>query len=336
MRILLIAPEFYGYWDATRWGLEQLGHDVAVSIYDRRARLRDSFTYARDVHIPRKFRGKNPNPELHRRALELLREPINRTDYDAVVVINGAVVGSEVFEPLRRRGIPVVLWLQDELSRLIFHTADSLRVFSGVGTYSAGDVAYLQSQNVNAELVPNGFDPRLVVQGEPSSRDVVFIGARSAHRESTLLALADAGVPVVAYGNDWSHRLRDRARALSWERPALSNRPNVTRAEASRLLYDALCAINIHVPGIQDGINPRTFEICGVGGLQATDRQDISTYYEAGRELLIYESIDELVAMIERVRVDRDFATAIRSAGRQRTLSEHTITQRCQQLINLM
>lgn len=44
MRILLIAPEFYRYWEATKWGLEQLGHEVEVSVYDRRATMRDSFS----------------------------------------------------------------------------------------------------------------------------------------------------------------------------------------------------------------------------------------------------------------------------------------------------
>ena len=68
-----MVPEFYGYWDATRWGLEQLGHTVQVSVYDRRATLLDSFTYARDVHLPRKLRGRNPNPELHRRAVKIVQ-----------------------------------------------------------------------------------------------------------------------------------------------------------------------------------------------------------------------------------------------------------------------
>lgn len=337
MKVLLIAPEFYGYWDAVRWGFEQLGHDVEVSVYDRRGSLRDSFTYAVDVHIPRKLRGRNPNPELRRRAHKIIGPPLSAGRYDSIVVINGAVVGSEIFEAARSRGIPVVLWLQDELSRLILHTTESLRVFSAVATYSARDVAALQSQGLNAALVPNGFDTRLELSGRPTSRDVVFIGARDAHRATVLTSLAAKGVPVVAYGNEWSHRLRDRARAMSWEqRPDLRSHPNVTRNEASHLLYDALCAVNIHVPGIQDGINPRTFEICGIGGVQATDRVDIADYYEPGKELLLYHSTDELAEMIQRIAAEPDVAASIRLAAKQRTLAEHTIVHRCRQLLGLM
>lgn len=317
-------------------GIRAAGHDVEVSVYDRRATLRDTYTYARDVHFPRKLQGKDPNPELRRRAHSIIRGPLDAGRYDAVVMTTGAVVGSEIFEPLRRRGIPVVLWLQDELSRLILFSMDSLKVFSAVGSYSANDVALMQQHDVNAALVPNGFDNRLALSGTPAGRDMVFIGARDPHREAVLTGLARHGLPVVAYGNAWSHRIRDRVRALSWERPDIKSFPNVTRAEASRLLYDALCAVNIHVPGIQDGINPRTFEICGVGGVQATDRADIGDYYEPGVELLTYHTVEDLADTIQRLARDPRRASEIRDAARQRTLAEHTIVHRCQQLIDMM
>lgn len=246
------------------------------------------------------------------------------------------MIGSEIFEPLRRRGVPVVLWLQDELSRLLFHTMDSMRVFSAVGTYSASDAAMMQAAGIPTALVPNGFDPRLSVSGSPSQREVVFIGARSDHRAEVLVGLSQHGLPVVAYGNEWSHQLRHRLRSMSWRRPSVASRPNVTREEASRLLFDALCAVNIHVPGIQDGINPRTFEICGIGGLQATDRLDIADYYEPGKELLQYESVDELAELIRRADTDPVWAGKIRAAAQRRTLEEHTIVHRCRQLIDMM
>lgn len=211
-----------------------------------------------------------------------------------------------------------------------------MRVFSAVGTYSANDVVAMQGEGLNAALVPNGFDPRLEITGTPTQHDVVFIGARDKHRTEVLLELTRQGLPVVAYGNKWSHRLRDRARALSWSRPDIESRPNVTRERASQILFDALCAVNIHVPGIQDGINPRTFEICGIGGLQATDRADISEYYEPGTELLLYTSPEELAEVIRGVAVDPDRAREIRAAARRRTLAEHTIVHRCRQLVGMM
>lgn len=140
----------------------------------------------------------------------------------------------------------------------------------------------------------------------------------------------------MAYGNAWSHRLRDRARALSWTRPDIESRPNVTRTEASQLLFDALCAVNIHVPGIQDGISLGTFEICGIGGLRATDRLDIADYDEPGKELLQYVSVDELAELIRRAGGDPAWAGKIGAAARPRTLEEHTIVHRFRQLIDMM
>ena len=309
---------------------------VQVSVYDRRATLLDSFTYARDVHLPRKLRGRNPNPELHRRAVKIVQPVLDARGFDAILVVNGAVLGSEIFASARRRGVPVVLWLQDELSRLIFHTIPTLGVFTAVGTYSHRDVEFMRSSGINAALVPNGFDNRLTISGEPRGRDVVFIGARDAHRESVLMSLSARGLPVAVYGNEWSTRMRHRARALSWTRPPLKNFPNVSRETASQLYYDALCAVNIHVPGIQDGINPRTFETNGVGGLQATDRFDIGDYYTPGEEILLYSSAEELGEMIAQVQRDPSWGRAVRQNARRRTLADHTIVHRCRQLVDMM
>ena len=55
----------------------------------------------------------------------------------------------------------------------------------------------------------------------------------------------------------------------------------------------ARASLNLH--GDQDGFTMRTFEACGVGGLQIVDRADVDSLYDPGSELLVFNSTQELV-----------------------------------------
>ena len=122
-------------------------------------------------------------------------------------------------------------------------------------------------------------------------------------------------------------------RTLDWARPEVPAGPDVSRETAAHLQYDALVALNLH--GDQDGFNIRTFETCGVGAIQMIDRRDVASLYEPGREVLVFDGAEELIALVERVRRDRDWAGAIRRAARARTLAEHTFAHRCTRLLEL-
>ena len=72
----------------------------------------------------------------------------------------------------------------------------------------------------------------------------------------------------------------------------------------------------------------RTFEASGVGGLQIVDRVEVERYYDPGKEVLVYESEEELIEVCQRIFADPQWAHIIRVAGQKRTLSEHTFDQR--------
>lgn len=82
-------------------------------------------------------------------------------------------------------------------------------------------------------------------------------------------------------------------------------------------------------------MNPRTFDIAGVGGLQLVDRSDVAEFYEPGREVLVYGSVAEAVDLVDRARNEPEWANGIRTAARRRTLAEHTIGRRCRRMIEL-
>ena len=65
-----------------------------------------------------------------------------------------------------------------------------------------------------------------------------------------------------------------------------------------------------------------------MGALQVIDRPDVDRYYIPGEEVLVYESIDELIEICTRIFRDPKWARKIREAGQKRTLAEHTFDQR--------
>jgi spore maturation protein CgeB len=201
-----------------------------------------------------------------------------------------------------------------------------------VASYSPLDVAELRAAGIDAHHVPLAFDPARADPPEPSD-EVVFIGARYPNREDLLLDLADRGVPVRAYGRDWSTRTVDRLRSWSWRRPDVPAWPEVPRPRAGAIMAGALATLNVH--GDQDGFTMRTFEAAGVGGLQLIDRADVDALYDPGVEVLPFADAAEAAELARRARVDRTWAVGVAEAARARTLAEHTFVHRTRALAAL-
>ena len=72
----------------------------------------------------------------------------------------------------------------------------------------------------------------------------------------------------------------------------------------------------------------RTFEVCGVGGLQLIDRPDVGELYEPDRELLVFTNTEELIEGALRALGDPSGTERIREAAQRRTLAHHTFDHR--------
>ena len=162
------------------------------------------------------------------------------------------------------------------------------------------------------------------------SDEVVFVGARYPGREALLTDLATSGVPVRAYGRDWSGHPVDRLRTWRLRQPPVPHGRDLPRADAYAVMAGARATLNVH--GDQDGFTMRTFEACGVGALQLVDRADVSRHYEPGVELAVFGSPEEAAELARRAATDRPWADGLRAAGRARTLAEHTFVHRARDL----
>ncbi|MDQ4488837.1 glycosyltransferase [Sinomonas sp. ASV486] len=330
-RLLLVTPTFHGYHRGIARALEERGYEVVTHCYDAFATLGDKVRNKALFELPARI-----GIDSHRaaaawatkRTLEVLRE----VNPDRIVVIKGDTLGPDFWDEVDRRELPRILWLYDDLHRHRY-THDFLREIGPVVSYARSEADSLVENGVNACWVPNGFDPDLASPPSTRTEEIVFVGSRYPNRVSLLERLHDAGLPVRAYGRQWSHHPLDRLRTWEIGRPGLRSERDIPLERAYTVQAEAAAAINVH--GLQAGLAMRTFEVPGMGGLQLIDRPDVADFYEPGVETLVFGSPDELVELGRRALRDHVWAERIREAGRRRTLAEHTFAHRIERLDTL-
>lgn len=327
-RVLLVSPSFHGYSSSIANALRRLGHDVMVCHYDAAATPVEQAWVRASVELPGRL-GIPPEPRKARMATQRALEALDESRPEVVLVVKGDRLEADFFDALDgvagRPRVRRALWLYDEIRRTR-HTHDSLARYDGVASYSAADVDSLSTQGLTAVHVPLAYDPSYDPAAQPRLLDTVFIGARYPVREELLKHLVTAGLPVRAYGRDWSEHPYDRLRTWSWRRPTVPGFRELPRREAYEVMTSAASTVNSH--GDQDGFTMRTFEACGVGAVQLIDRADVSEFYEPGREVAVFSDADELVELAQRAVGDERWAAGLRESGRRRTLDEHTFDHR--------
>ena len=79
----------------------------------------------------------------------------------------------------------------------------------------------------------------------------------------------------------------------------------------------------------RDQIKGRNFEVPGCGGFLLTGRaENLEAYYEIGREIVCFESTEELIEKARYYLAHEDERAAIARAGYERTMKEHTYAHR--------
>ncbi len=321
-RLLIVTPAFHSYHVPIARAFRQLGWDASAFCYD-------SFTTAEKwelklrSELPQRL-GRPDSGAVAAKISERARAALHTARPDRVLVIKGDVLTETFWDALDRPQVPRTLWLYDELRRTKLTDAILDRVDS-IASYSQGDTAALTASGRVAHHIPLAFDDGTAIR--PQHLDAVtFVGARYPKREELLVSLHRAGVPVRAFGRDWSTHPFDRARTWSWARPGIPAGRDITLNETYSVMAGSPATLNIH--GDQDGFTMRTFEAAGVGGVQLIDRADVAEFYEPGREVAVFSNTDELVELARRAITDDRWGDAMRRAARARTLAEHTFAHR--------
>ncbi len=214
---------------------------------------------------------------------------------------------------------------------------ERLRQFDLILTSFPHYVSDFLQLGIRSEYFRIGFDPRVLDAlgpAPPPDSDVVFVGALNAlrHRSGNrVLGRAARQLPIEFWGYDlrgvppWSP-IRRRYRGEAWG------------LEMIRVLRSARIVLNRHIA--EAGVfanNMRLYEGTGAGALLLTDAKDnLSDLFLPGREVVTYESADDLVENARFLLSHEDERAAIAQAGQARTLRDHTYAVRMAELVEIL
>jgi spore maturation protein CgeB len=110
--------------------------------------------------------------------------------------------------------------------------------------------------------------------------------------------------------------------------------PSVMGIDMQTLLKQSKVTFNIHADEAFGNVgNMRMFEATGVGTCMLTDTGDnMSDLFEEDKEVVTYRTIDEAIEKVNYLLDHPDEAEQIAKAGQARTLRDHAIMNRVQQI----
>lgn len=153
---------------------------------------------------------------------------------------------------------------------------------------------------------------------------VSFIGSTYGNRKQWVDDLNQRGVHVDVFGYGWPNGpvpVEDIARIMR-------------ESQVSLNFGDSGIVIEAGKPVRSRQIKARVFEVPGAGGLLVTEKAEhLSGFFEPGKEIVLFEGIDDLVEKIEFLLAHPDKRDAIAEAGYERTKAEHSYESRFSPLI---
>jgi spore maturation protein CgeB len=182
----------------------------------------------------------------------------------------------------------------------------------------------LKTLGLRAHFLPEAMNPAWhKVNYKTIGNDIVFAGNTYDYRHFLIRRLLDAGCQhIKLYGNR-PPRWADK------DIKELFQNKFIVKDEKSRVFGEGLACINSTAMTEGNSINCRAFEIAGAGGLQIMEyRPAIEDCFEPGKEIVTYESIEELMDKISFYRNNVDASKSIRMAAYDRVISSHTYQHR--------
>jgi hypothetical protein len=283
----------------------------------------------------------NPDaPDWHRAGrlafnADLLRqvaEAHRKTPFDVFFsYLSGYWVSPETIRAIGDLGIVTVNISLDDLPK--FRSRRTAGVYAGcvdiapeydlcITTQASADTRKYVAVGARPLFLPPGCIPSLVPDSPPVAREphVLFVGLRYGVRETLVLHMRQAGLPVQVMGRGW---------AESGE-----------AAIADMYAAQSRALINLgfgYVEGSASlvGLKGRDFEAPLTGGLYLTSyNPDLAPCFEIGREIACYKNPRDLVEQARYYLAHPDEATRIGAAGRARCLRDHTWHRRFETLLS--
>lgn len=325
MRWLIVGPSFDdSFTENVAVTVRAMGHEARTMPQQAGSRLAKR-VLAEGRHLIHRVAPNTPWPE------ERWAVSCSRTWPPDIVLAPTVQLTEEGLVSLRKAGAKaIVAWWGDppaNLSRLGLAS----RQWDLILFKDRDAVAKHRLLGLNAHLLHEAMNPIWHrPNAEPRGEEVAIAGNWYGFRQSLVSLLLERGVKVGMYGPS----------PPSWSLPEIraGHRAHyVVKEEKSRVFGSAFACLNTFSHGEGNSLNCRAFEIAGAGGLQVIEfRSAIEACFEPGKEVLPFQSLEELLGHLDRARRSPAEATKIRLAGARRALAEHTYRHRLETILKLL
>ncbi len=186
----------------------------------------------------------------------------------------------------------------------------------------------------NADYLPAAFDTNLICfNGNTESRiNISFMGAPYPNRIYHFSQLKRRDFQI--YGEGWTEKDHSSV-VLSQHR--------VSEIEARMVYARTKININLHSSvnpvsfGEGDFVNPRTFELAGMGAFQLTDyRNLLPLHFDPDSELAVYRKWNDLALAIDYFLQHDEERDHLAKKARERVLKEHSYEHRAREIVSII
>lgn len=161
---------------------------------------------------------------------------------------------------------------------------------------------------------------------KPKRIDISFVGQPHGNRREVLERLRGAGIEVRVWGTGWADGRLTVEELIS---VFSESRINLNLANATTQLKKRFRRAR-HFP---EQIKARNFEIPGCAGFQLSQwATDLDRYFEPEREIVIFQTLEEMIARIEAHLRDEKLTNQIAKSGHDRVLADHTYEKRFREI----
>jgi spore maturation protein CgeB len=266
----------------------------------------------------------------------LLEEVILFNPYLIIGLAQSPLNNLEVLDSFRKSGIKLHYWFLEDY-RVFQYWSKIAPKFDHFFTIQKSPILQ-ELKNLgcnNGYYLPAAFDDSVVFkesvhQSINCEAQVSFVGAPYRNRIELFNSLKMPGLEI--YGEGWD--------GLSTLVKIGSRR--ITSSERRHIYANSKINLNLHSSSHAerawsgDFVNPRTFEIAGLGGFQLTDaRKLLSLHFDLKNEIPVFSSASAMLDAIQYYLDHESERNEMAANSLARVLKEHTYRHRAMEILSL-
>jgi spore maturation protein CgeB len=262
---------------------------------------------------------------IYKKIARIFEDVVEDFKPDIIWVFKGMEISPESLIWAKSKGIKLVNYNPDNPFIFTGKGSGNSNVTKSIGLYdlhfSYNKSVYkrlIEDYNTKAAILPFGFDISEELYKRcsqlPEIIKTCFLGNPDSQRAAFIKLLADAGIEMDVYGNNWNRFISHRNVKLY---------PPVYGDQLWMKLRQYRVQLNLMRIHNDDSHNMRTFEVPGIGGIMvAPETPEHREYWEKGKEVFLFKDLESCISQIRMVlAMPSEEADFMRNSARSKSIN---------------